>query len=456
KTALPCPALPQCQEFSLTLVSTENLKPTSLQNVLGIVGQDTILPCTISSTESLENPQVQWGKITDGHTENIYTYMGQSGGESVQKYRGRTSVPGDGFATGNVSLTLKNVLPADEGIYSCTVISREWSADTATKLKLLCKLHAQPEPCSDPHGAGQGFELSCRSHGWFPEPTVQWVTEYGQGLFADTEIHQDSRKLFSVWSRVTVTGEQGGKVTCEILNPLVQVEKKTTVLLSGECHHLSSLCWRLIVSGGAEGTEGKGSEITACVLCSSWPDLTIAECVTLDADTAHPRLELFVDETGVRDSGVIRCVPNNEKRFDSHLIVLAKQGYTSGKHYWEVDAGKRKSWAVGIALESVTRKGPFTLSPQNGFWVIGLADGGHYWAYTDPRTRLNISGGLNVIGIFLDIPGKQVTFYDVCDGETVYIFSIASCSSQKGKFIPLFSTGPAVQNPDKGFLVIEE
>uniref|UniRef100_A0A8C5U4T0 Uncharacterized protein n=1 Tax=Malurus cyaneus samueli TaxID=2593467 RepID=A0A8C5U4T0_9PASS len=320
--------LSQSSLFSLTLVSTENLKPTSLQNVLGIVGQDTILPCTISSTESLENPQVQWGKITDGHTENIYTYMGQSGGESVQKYRGRTSVPGDGFATGNVSLTLKNVLPADEGIYSCTVISREWK--------------------------------------------------------------------------------------------------------------------------GAEGTEGKGSEITACVLCSSWPDLTIAECVTLDADTAHPRLELFVDETGVRDSGVIRCVPNNEKRFDSHLIVLAKQGYTSGKHYWEVDAGKRKSWAVGIALESVTRKGPFTLSPQNGFWVIGLADGGHYWAYTDPRTRLNISGGLNVIGIFLDIPGKQVTFYDVCDGETVYIFSIASCSSQKGKFIPLFSTGPAVQNPDKG------
>uniref|UniRef100_A0A8C5U8X5 Uncharacterized protein n=1 Tax=Malurus cyaneus samueli TaxID=2593467 RepID=A0A8C5U8X5_9PASS len=364
-----------------------------------------------------------------GHTENIYTYMGQSGGESVQKYRGRTSVPGDGFATGNVSLTLKNVLPADEGIYSCTVISREWSADTATKLSIagrrLPGLGTGEMFIEILGPQGQGFELSCRSHGWFPEPTVQWVTEYGQGLFADTEIHQDSRKLFSVWSRVTVTGEQGGKVTCEILNPLVQVEKKTTVLLSGECHHLSSLCWRLIVSGalvrfggfclcgslckGAEGTEGKGSEITACVLCSSWPDLTIAECVTLDADTAHPRLELFVDETGVRDSGVIRCVPNNEKRFDSHLIVLAKQGYTSGKHYWEVDAGKRKSWAVGIALESVTRKGPFTLSPQNGFWVIGLADGGHYWAYTDPRTRLNISGGLNVIGIFLDIPGGTGT-----------------------------------------------
>uniref|UniRef100_A0A8C5TBF8 B30.2/SPRY domain-containing protein n=1 Tax=Malurus cyaneus samueli TaxID=2593467 RepID=A0A8C5TBF8_9PASS len=126
----------------------------------------------------------------------------------------------------------------------------------------------------------------------------------------------------------------------------------------------------------------------------------------------------------LRDSGVIRCVPSNEKRFDSHLIVLAKQGYKTGKHYWEVDAWKRKSWAVGIARESVTRKGPLTLSPQNGFWVIGLADGGDYWAYTDPWTRLSISEGLDEIGIFLDIPGKQVTFYDVCDGETLYIFSI--------------------------------
>lgn len=150
---------------------------------------------------------MHWIKITDGHTEDIYTY-GQFGGEPMQKYHGRTSVPGDGFATGNVSLTLKNVQPADEGMYSCIVTSRDWSADTSTKLstagwrlpelgrkggkllqreksspkgrcppadaasydpthhlptpaalgppvKMLWMLHAQPEPCSDPCGAGK-------------------------------------------------------------------------------------------------------------------------------------------------------------------------------------------------------------------------------------------------------------------------------------------------------------
>uniref|UniRef100_A0A8C5TXA8 Ig-like domain-containing protein n=1 Tax=Malurus cyaneus samueli TaxID=2593467 RepID=A0A8C5TXA8_9PASS len=198
------------------LVSTEHFKPTPLQNVLGIVGRDTILPCTISSTKPLENPQVQWGKITDGHTENIYTYMGQLGGESGQKYCGRTSMPGDGFATGNVSLTLKNVQPADEGIYSCTVISRDWRRaafmETSPTNKLSC-LSGTGEVFIEILGPkGRGLELGCRSHGWFPEPTVQWVTEYGQGLFADTEIHQDSRKLFSVWSRVTWVLKFGGNV----------------------------------------------------------------------------------------------------------------------------------------------------------------------------------------------------------------------------------------------------
>ncbi|NXK42985.1 TRI27 protein, partial [Piprites chloris] len=176
--------------------------------------------------------------------------------------------------------------------------------------------------------------------------------------------------------------------------------------------------------------------------------------VTLDASTAHPRLEISVNGRKVTDTGVSRDLPSNEKRFDSHLFVLAKEGYTSGRHYWEVVVGRRSSWALGVARESVTRKGPLTLSPKNGFWVIGLADGQGYWAYTDPRTCLSVSGKLQRVGIFLDIPAKQVTFYNVDKRATLFTFSIADGSGQKGKFIPFFSTCPAIANPDPEPLVI--
>ncbi|KFO04955.1 Butyrophilin subfamily 1 member A1, partial [Balearica regulorum gibbericeps] len=73
--------------------------------------------------------------------------------------------------------------------------------------------------------------------------------------------------------------------------------------------------------------------------------------VTLDTDIAHPRLEISNDGKSVKDTGTIRNIPSKEKRFDSHALLLAKEGYTSGRHYWQVDVGKR-SWALGIAWET--------------------------------------------------------------------------------------------------------
>ncbi|KAM7074455.1 E3 ubiquitin-protein ligase TRIM39-like, partial [Ciconia maguari] len=170
--------------------------------------------------------------------------------------------------------------------------------------------------------------------------------------------------------------------------------------------------------------------------------------VTLDADTAHPRLEISDDGKRVKDTGIIRRVPSKEKRFDSHTFVLAKEGYTSGRHYWEVDVGKRRSWALGIARESVTRKGTVTPSPKNGFWVVGFADGQEYWAHSDPWTRLSVSGRLQKTGVFLDISAKKLSFYNVHKKTALYTFTLGGDSSQEEKFFPFFSTGPAAAKPD--------
>ncbi|NXW59916.1 TRI39 ligase, partial [Eurystomus gularis] len=170
--------------------------------------------------------------------------------------------------------------------------------------------------------------------------------------------------------------------------------------------------------------------------------------VTLDADTAHYRLEVSDRGKSVKDTGTLRNVPSSKKRFDSHMFVLAKEGYTSGRHYWQVDVGKRRSWALGIARESVPRKGTLTLSPKLGFWTIGFADGQDYWAYTDHWNPLSVSGKLQKIGIFLDIPAKRLSFYNVHKKTALYTFTIADGSSLGGKFIPFFSTGPAGAKPD--------
>ncbi|NWI14408.1 TRI39 ligase, partial [Crypturellus soui] len=163
--------------------------------------------------------------------------------------------------------------------------------------------------------------------------------------------------------------------------------------------------------------------------------------VTLDADTAHPRLKVSEDGKSVVDTGTIRNVPRTEKRFDSHAFLLAKEGYTSGKYYWEVDVGERRNWEVGIAREPVTRKGTLTLSPEKGFWVIGLSDGREYWARTEPWTRLSVSGKPTRIGIFLDTTANQLSFYDVSKKTAVYTFSLGGDNTREGKFFSFFATG---------------
>uniref|UniRef100_A0A8B9P227 B30.2/SPRY domain-containing protein n=1 Tax=Apteryx owenii TaxID=8824 RepID=A0A8B9P227_APTOW len=178
-----------------------------------------------------------------------------------------------------------------------------------------------------------------------------------------------------------------------------------------------------------------------CFLVLLWNDLVFAVDVSLDADTAHPRLEVSQDGKRVSDTGTARSVPRTEKRFDSHTFLLAKEGYTSGKCYWEVDVGKRRNWDVGVAQEPVTRKGTLTLSPEKGFWVIGLADGQDYWARTEPWTRLVVSGKPRKIGIFLDVSAKKLSFFNVNNETHLHTFTLGGDSSQGGKFFPFFSTG---------------
>ncbi|NXN99977.1 TRI58 ligase, partial [Rhinopomastus cyanomelas] len=178
--------------------------------------------------------------------------------------------------------------------------------------------------------------------------------------------------------------------------------------------------------------------------------------VTLDADTAHPRLHISADGRSVRDAGVTRSVPSNDKRFDSHLFVLAKEGYSQGRHYWQVDVGKRSGWSLGIARESVTRKGTVTLSPQNGFWAIGLTDGREHWVYRDSLVHLSVSGKLQKVGLFLDISAKRLVFYNVPKKTALYTFTLGEGSGQEEKLYPFFSTGPCAAKPDAEPLRIEE
>ncbi|XP_077574655.1 E3 ubiquitin-protein ligase TRIM39-like [Stigmatopora nigra] len=147
-----------------------------------------------------------------------------------------------------------------------------------------------------------------------------------------------------------------------------------------------------------------------------------AEKITLDPETAHPRLVISGDGKQVFCSENHRSLPDTPKRFDRVVCVLAQQGFRSGRHYWEVQVGQKTDWDLGVAGQSIRRKGKFTVSPAHGFWFLSLRDGANYTFRTEPPTVVQVAPKPSRVGIFLDYDNGLVSFYNVEAQVLIYSF----------------------------------
>uniref|UniRef100_A0A8C3HSN5 B30.2/SPRY domain-containing protein n=1 Tax=Chrysemys picta bellii TaxID=8478 RepID=A0A8C3HSN5_CHRPI len=143
--------------------------------------------------------------------------------------------------------------------------------------------------------------------------------------------------------------------------------------------------------------------------------------VTLDPDTAHPRLVMSEDRKSVRWGDTRQDLPNNPERFDLDPCVLGCEGFTSGRHCWEVVVGVGRFWAVGVARESVRRKGGISLTPEGGYWAIRLWNG-ECKALSTPRTTITLEIKPTRVGIFLDYEAAELSFYNLSDDSHIYTF----------------------------------
>ncbi|XP_077688912.1 butyrophilin subfamily 1 member A1-like [Eretmochelys imbricata] len=152
--------------------------------------------------------------------------------------------------------------------------------------------------------------------------------------------------------------------------------------------------------------------------------------VTLDPDTAQSQLVLSEDGKSVRWGDTRQDLPDNPERFDSRACVLGCEGFTAETHCWEVEVGDGELWAVGVARESVRRKGWISLSPEQGIWAVGQC-GGQFRALTSPEAPLPLSQVPSRIRVCLDCDRWQVTFSDADDGAPIFTFPPGSIPGER-------------------------
>uniref|UniRef100_A0A8D0ABG0 E3 ubiquitin-protein ligase TRIM21-like n=1 Tax=Sander lucioperca TaxID=283035 RepID=A0A8D0ABG0_SANLU len=157
--------------------------------------------------------------------------------------------------------------------------------------------------------------------------------------------------------------------------------------------------------------------------------------VTLDPDTAYPYLILSDDGKQVNLGDVTKNLPDNPMRFFLYYIVLGKQSFSSGRFYFEVKVKGKTNWDLGVARESIDRKGRITTSPKYGNWTIVLRNKTEYIAAADPQVRLYLKSRPQKVGVFVDYEEGLVSFYDIDAAALIYSFT--GCSFTE-KLFPYF------------------
>ncbi|XP_039906317.1 nuclear factor 7, brain-like [Simochromis diagramma] len=157
--------------------------------------------------------------------------------------------------------------------------------------------------------------------------------------------------------------------------------------------------------------------------------------VILDPNTANCCLYLSDDLTSVKYGVTEQQLPNNPERNTNYKDVFGSEGFSSGKHSWEVEVGDHPSYFVGLAKESLDKNGS-SISPECGIWCLNYESGKYS---NGVGQTVTVKKSLQRIRVQLDYDRGEVSFYDPEDMTLI-------CTHRDTfteKLFPYFSVGEA-------------
>ncbi|XP_014011916.2 butyrophilin subfamily 2 member A1 [Salmo salar] len=432
--------------------------------VVASAGDDIILPCHLSPQSSAVDMDIRWFKEGD-FTNPLYLYKSRMG-EEGKGYKGRVSLLTQELERGNISLLLKNVKVSDRGRYKCQASRLDWIQEPAVVLQVR-KQGSVPRISMRKHHR-VFIQLSCSSENWYPEPHMLWTDRSGKEITsAETERpkQKDGGDLYSITSHMRIRMDQLEGVTCVVMSKGKGTILESALLQMTEEFYLSSMPDRVYISAfiipvflalvcitasmlyvlhqrralqeklkpmngvktKLKETENekvqclaklsekdKLMEITGKIPDAVWTLMLHHHAdVTLDPDTAHPRLTVYEKNKCVK-FGDLRKESRTEtgKRFEEKRCVLGVKGYDTGKHYWEVDLGEKTQWSVGVAQDPENRGSNIQMIPENGYWSIRL-DNGELKTVEQSSKVLPIELKPFKLGVLVDYEGGNIVFFNV-------------------------------------------
>ncbi|KAM6107046.1 butyrophilin subfamily 1 member A1-like [Phoenicopterus ruber ruber] len=405
--------------------------------LLAAVGQDIVLPCHLSPHMDARSLEIRWIRLESSATVHHYRNGEDLYGEQMRDYGGRTELVRDGLSSGSLELRIFTLRPSDEGQYVCTVQDGASYGEAVVELEVAAT-GSVPQLSLEAYEDG-GIRVVCRSAGWYPQPQVLWKGPGGQHLPSLSQTRSsDERGLSETEDVIVVSGNGGGDLSCVVRSSRLKQEQESSLRISAPFFHnarpwMAALGVFLVLSVVLTGLSAylfRRKALQSREL--AWRQFLLPQnpdVVTLDPNTAHSELVLSEDLRRVRWESVRQDLPDTPERFRNRRCVLGREGFREGRHCWEVEVegkvGGASLWAVGVARESVQRKGYMDLSPEGGIWALGNWEG-RFKSLTSPRTPLSLFPVPRRIWVCLDCTQGLVTFINAHSGGEIFTFPPAS------------------------------
>ncbi|MBN3292624.1 NLRP3 protein, partial [Polypterus senegalus] len=176
-------------------------------DVRAFVGEDVILPASLSPAINAEAFQLSWFQDAFDSPVLLYQNLKITPERQMQAYKGRTALFREELLNGNVSLRLQDVRLSDRGLYRCFVDSGPWRDEVHIALNIEV-LGGQPY-ISISSTEDKQTRLECMSDKWGTTPDVTWRDMNGVDLTPESSVTEvrDNEGFLRVRSFIPIKQE---------------------------------------------------------------------------------------------------------------------------------------------------------------------------------------------------------------------------------------------------------
>ncbi|XP_069840531.1 E3 ubiquitin/ISG15 ligase TRIM25-like [Dendropsophus ebraccatus] len=137
--------------------------------------------------------------------------------------------------------------------------------------------------------------------------------------------------------------------------------------------------------------------------------------ILLDEDTASVYVKVSEDLKSATKTEEQKR-PKSPGRFLTYPQVLGRCGFSSGKHYWEVEWNQIGACDIAVSYPSIEKEGDQSAFGDNDkTWSLYMEDGQCEALRNSTRLLLNVMPTCPTIGVFLDYKAGRLSFYELCD-----------------------------------------